>query len=198
MRHDGWPPHATEKPRDYAILLERRHAPERRSWLTPLEQQRTAAIICFKEPHGRITIPEPKARNLVLALHVRHGDLQHGVRPAGEHHRRHPGAAHLVAVEWNAEPERPSSFQIAYDIRKSSEPCRALWRFEACGCQPRRDIQCHVPSCVAELVSNPMMTDAITRAGRTIYGTSRAANFTGARSLRLPAGVHLVLWIRFL
>ena len=90
---------------------------QRRSGLTPLQQHRTEIIVSIEQPHGWITIPKTQAFNLVLALHVRHAELQHGGPSGRERHRRHPRATDVVAIEGSSDGEGPSAFQIAEGCR---------------------------------------------------------------------------------
>jgi len=41
----------------------------------------------MEKSHSRIAIPEAKAMNLMLALHVRHANFQHGWISVGQRYR---------------------------------------------------------------------------------------------------------------
>ena len=73
-----WPPHAREEPRDNAILLALGLASQPGPRLAPFEQHRPELIVGLEQPHDGVAVPEPQALNLVLALHVRHAELQNG------------------------------------------------------------------------------------------------------------------------
>jgi hypothetical protein len=96
------------------------------SWLTELEQHAAAIIVGLEKSHHRVAVPEPQALDLMLVLHVRQTDLQHRPRPVRERDWRDPRATDVVTVEWLAERERPTPFEVSQDFRQGLEPCPGL------------------------------------------------------------------------
>ena len=137
MRFERRTPQAAQQPSDDLVLLTLRKRAKRCSGLAPLEKHRTEIIVSVEQPHRWITIPETQAVNLVLALEMRHAELQHGGRSGRERHRRHPRAAHIVTIEWDSDGDRPAAFEIADTSGQSGEPCRSLGCAAAVLEQPR-------------------------------------------------------------
>ena len=54
-----------------------------------------------------------------LLVHTKQIGDQHCGRPIGEAGRRHPGAAHILPIEWITERKRPPLFQIMNNVRQS-------------------------------------------------------------------------------
>jgi argininosuccinate synthase len=101
-------------------------------------------VIGFEQAHGWITIPEAQCLDLVLPFHMRHSEFEDGAGPACAHGGRYPSAAHLGAVEWGSERQRPLVLQLADGVRQMFEPGAALRRSAARGGKPLRDDQRHV------------------------------------------------------
>ena len=86
-----------------------------------------ALAVELEQPHGRIAVPEAEAVALVLALHVRHPELQHRPRPVGARDRRDPGGAHLDPVDRRAgSASDHSSSRRATASRQALQPDHAL------------------------------------------------------------------------
>jgi hypothetical protein len=73
--------------------------------LAAFKKHGTEIVVGFEKPHGRITVPESQAFDLLFALHVRHTEFQHRGLPGRERYRPNPRATRLVAIKWNTEPE---------------------------------------------------------------------------------------------
>src|SRR6266545_576201 len=96
-------PKATQEPGDDQILLGLRQRTERCPWFAALKQHGGDIIVSIEKPYRWITAPEAQALDFVLALHVRHAELQHCGCPVGERHRSNPGTTSLV--EWSLQLE---------------------------------------------------------------------------------------------
>ena len=121
------------------ILLGLRQRAQQRPRLAALEEHGAEIVVGVEEPDRGITIPEPQALDLLLALHVRHAELQHCGRPGRQRHRCDPRATRLVALEWDSERQGPSLFQGAEGIGEPSEPGGALREVAAGNREALRD-----------------------------------------------------------
>ena len=122
----GWrAPEPTEKLRDHEILLGFWDRAQNRTRHAALKQHGAKVVVRFKQLHGRISVPEAQAMDLVLTFHVRHPELQDCGAPVGPQSWGHPCATHLFTIERRAKRERPPVLQIAQSVRESLEPCCA-------------------------------------------------------------------------
>jgi hypothetical protein len=92
------------------------------SGLTALEQHGAEAFVRLEQPDGWISIPKAQPCDLVLALEVRHANLEDRGGPVSAAGRRYPRAAHFVSIERLPEGKRPALLQIANDGRQAGEP----------------------------------------------------------------------------
>src|SRR5262249_21269396 len=97
---------------DDAILFRFRKGTKTGSRLAAFEKHRSEFFICIEKTHGRFSIPEAQAVNLVLILHVWHADLHYGWTSVGQSHSRNPSTTYFVIVERFTEREGPSVLKL--------------------------------------------------------------------------------------
>src|ERR1700760_1390033 len=113
MRFQRLAPHSTQQSRDHYILVVLRQYAERDSRQTAFQEHGAEILIERQQSHGRVSFPEAKTLNLVLSLHVRHGNFEDRRHPVRGPHSCHVRATRLLTIERTVWRQAPTLLQLS-------------------------------------------------------------------------------------
>src|SRR5215212_3155938 len=93
---------------NYNILIRLKHFTETGSRHTVLEQHCIRPFIPFENTHCGIAVEKTKSRDLVIAFHVGHSQLENCCASVRSLSNRHPRAADILSLERITELDRPA------------------------------------------------------------------------------------------
>ena len=108
------------------VLLRLGQRPESCARHASLQEQRVPRFVGVEQPHRELAVPVAQSRNLLLAFHVRHRELENRIRAAGQSHRGDPRARAFRVDERRSDLEGQATSQIGQRGRQSLEPRRAI------------------------------------------------------------------------